>query len=215
MGLLALILFILLIPLTVTVRLDDTGNTSVCLRILGIRFFRTPKPEKPVRLRDYTPRAMKRRARKQAKKEAKKAAKKKPKIAEAHSQAPGTEASLSDKLSFVTGLAKTILGRTLSHARVKVYRLAVTVASSDAAKTALLYGAISSAVAFLLETLEQFSNLKIASGAPVGVQADFTEDKCHVDLHVRFHLRVIHLIDVAIRAMLQAVRSPRSKKHHS
>ncbi len=151
---------------------------------------------------------MKRRAQKQAKKEAKK----KPLLAESHKKVADTKTSLSDKISFVTELAKTILSRTLSHARVKIYRLAITVASSDAAKTALLYGAVSPAVAFLLETLEQFSNLKIASDAPIGVQADFTDDRCHADLHVRFRLLVVHLIDVALRSLLQATRSSRHPK---
>ena len=133
-------------------------------------------------------------------------------LAESHKKVADTQTSLADKISFVTELAKTILSRTLSHARVKVYRLAITVASSDAAKTALLYGAVSPAVAFLLETLEQFSNLKIASDAPIGVQADFTDDHCHADLHVRFRLLVVHLIDVALRSLLQATRSSRHPK---
>ena len=99
----------------------------------------------------------------------------------------------------------------LSHTRVKIIRLAITVASSDAANTALLYGAVSPAVAFLLETLEQFTHLEIASDAPVGVQADFTAQQCRADVHLRFRWRVIHLLDILFRTMFHMI-SNQSKR---
>ena len=189
--------------------MEGEGDTSLCLRLLGIPLFRSPERERPVRLRNYSPRAMRRKAKKQARK----AARKKPPKAAAHPQAPKKEASLSEKISFVSDVARNIFVRTLSHARVKIFRLAVTVGSSDAAKTALLYGAVSPAVAFLLETLEQFSHLKVASGAPVGVQADFTAERCRVDLHLRFRLRIVHLLDILIRTLLHT--ASRQSKHHA
>ncbi len=201
-------MFILFLPLSLTVRMNGEGDTSLCLRLLGIPLLRLPKPEHPVRLRDYSPRAMKRREEKQARK----AAKKKPR-ASYQSTAFAKETTLSEKISFVTDVVREIFVRTLSHARVRIIRLAVTVASPDAAQTALLYGAVSAAVAFLLESLEQFSHLKVASGAPVGVQADFTGEHCSVDLYLRFRLRIVHLIDVALKTLFHT--ASRKSKHHT
>lgn len=207
MGIAALILFLLLLPLTLTVRVKDEGGTALCLRLLGIPLFRIPGRERPVRLRDYSKRAMERRAKKQAKK----AARKKPKQAAAHPQAPAKEASLSDKISFVSDVARDVLARTLSHARVKIKRLTITVGSPDAAKTALLYGSVTPAVSFLLETLEQFSHLKVAPDARVGVQADFTSERCRVDLHLRFRLHIVHLISITLKTLFH-ITSRQSKR---
>lgn len=208
MGIAALILFLLLLPLTLTVRVKEEGDTTLCLRLLGIPLFRIPERERPVHLRDYSKRAMERRAKKQARK----AAKKKPKKADAHPQAPGKETSLSDKISFVTDVARDVLARTLSHARVKIKRLTVTVGSPDAAKTALLYGSVTPAVSFLLETLEQFSHLKIAPDARVGVQADFTAERCRVDLHLRFRLLVVHLIRITLKTLFDITSRPSKRR---
>ena len=200
----ALMLLFLSAPVSLTVMLDEEHRLRLRGRIAGIPFYRYPEKKKRVRLSDYSERAMKKKALKQSKE----------KPSSTAPSLPGDDAPLSEKLSFATDLASFVLRRTLSLAHVRVSRLAVTVGSGDAATTALLYGAISPALAFLLETLHQFSHLHIARGAPVGVAADFTSDRTRADLHLRFRLRVIHLIIIALHTVIKTAshHSPVSKR---
>ena len=194
----ALALLFLISPVILTLTINDEQGLRLRGRILGFSFYRHPEKEKRVRLSDYSERAMKKKA-KQSKK----------KSPAPTMPPPGDDAPLTEKLSFATELASTVLRRSLSFAHVRVRRMTITVGSSDAATTALLYGAISPALAFLLETLEQFSHLHISRHAQVGVAADFTSDRTRTDIHLRFRLRVMHMIIIALHAMIKTA------SHHS
>ena len=193
-----LALLFLISPFTLTVIINDEQGLRLRWRILGLSFYRYPEKKRRVRLSDYSERAMKKKA---------KQSKKRPSAPTL--PPPDDDAPLTEKLSFATDLASTVLRRSLALAHVRVRRLTVTVGSSDAATTALLYGAISPALAFLLETLEQFSHLHISRNALVGVAADFTSDRTRTDIHLRFRLRVIHMIIIALHSMIKTV------SHHS
>lgn len=195
----ALMLLFLAAPVTLTVVMNDEHGFRLRGRILGLSFYRHPEKKKRVRLSDYSERAMKKKQEKQNKKE-----RSAPSL-----PPPADDAPLTEKLSFATELASTVLRRSLSLAHVRVRRLTITVGSSDAATTALLYGVVSPALAFLLETLEQFSHLHISRNARVGVAADFTADRTRTDIHLRFRLRVIHLIIIALHSMIKTA------SHHS
>ncbi|MBE6620855.1 MAG: DUF2953 domain-containing protein [Ruminococcaceae bacterium] len=195
----ALMLLFLAAPVTLTVAMNDEHDLRLRGRILGLSFYRYPEKRKRVRLSDYSERAIKKRQEKRNKKE-----RSAPTL-----PPPDDGAPLTEKLSFATELASTVLRRSLSLAHVRVTKLTITVGSGDAATTALLYGVISPALAFLLETLEQFSHLHISRNARVGVAADFTSDRTRADIHLRFRLRVIHLIIIALHSMMKI------SSHHS
>lgn len=198
LALVALILLALFVPITWTLTIKEDGVLRVRGRILGICFYRIPEKARRVRLSDYSPRAMERRQRKTQKK----AQKARPSVVPTR---PHAQAPISEQLSFAADFTSVILRRSLSLAHIRVTRMAVTVASDDAAKTALLYGAISPALAFLLETLEQSSHLHIAPHAPVGVAADFASDRCRADIHMRFRLFVVQVLIVLFHSMLHTI----------
>ena len=200
----------LILPLTLTLTLDESGQLRMKLHTLGIPLYRTHKKQKRVRLSRYSKRAMARREKKAAKKQAKKQKSASP-SEQKEPTPPHDKAPLTDKISYVTDLAATILRRSLSHARVRVDRLTVTVASDDAAKTALLYGAISPLLSFLLETLEQFSHLRIPQNAPIGVAPDFTSEQTRANIRLHFRLHVLHLLDIALHTLLQPLRHPQKQ----
>lgn len=211
-GLIALIALVLLIPLSLSVTLDEAGNIRLCGRILGIPVYRSPKGLRPVRLSDYTPRAIQRRERAAKRKQqrqmrrAQRNAKRKSHHPVSGSQRPGNDMPLIDKISFIKELACVILKRTLGHARVDVERLAITVATPDAAQTAILYGGVCTALAALTEMLDLHSHLRIRDTEQYGVAADFTSDNTRADIRLHFRLRVCHLFDIALHALIQFVR---------
>ena len=193
-----------MLPVTLSLKLDESGQLRLKLHVLGIPLYRNPKKLRPLRLSRYSKRARARRKKKEErrqKKRAKRAAK-----GDATPTPPPHKAPLVDKISFITDLAATVLRRSLSHARVRVDRLTVTVSTPDAAKTAMLYGVISPALAFLLETLEQFSHLHISKNSLIGVAPDFTSEHTRADIRLHFRLHVVHLLDIALHALMGVLR---------
>lgn len=201
---------ILILPVTLSIRLDEAGRLRLRLHTLGIALYRSEKKQRRVRLSHYSKRAMARRERVEARRQRKKA-----KRASEHPTPtpPPDKAPLTDKISFITDLSTTLLHHTLSRARVRIDRMAITVGSTDAAKTAILCGVLSPALAFLLETLEQFSHLHIAKDAPVGVAPDFTSEHTRADIRLHFRLHVAHLVCIALHTAMHVMsRKAKSKK---
>ena len=207
-----MLLIILLLPVTLSLKLDESGTLRLRLHVLGIPLYRSPKKQKRPRLSHYSKRAMAKRKKKEKRRQKKRETKAARSVATP--TPPPEKAPLADKISFITDLATTVLRRSLSHAKVRVDRLTVTVGSSDAAKTAILYGVISQALAFLLEALEQFSHLHVSKNTPVGVATDFTSEHTRADIRLHFRLHVVHLLDIALHALLRILRRTAKKSKH-
>ncbi len=210
----ALVAIFLALPWTLTIKLTGEGDMGAKARIAGIPFWQSPKKQKKIRLRDYTPRAMRRRARKEEK-----AARSKKTRGSQVAASFKSDTSLTEKISFIKDIALDLLSHSLSRAHVRVKRLTVTVGSPDAARTAILYGAIAPALALLLEALEQFSHLHISQDVPVGAAVDFTADRIQAEVNIRFRLHTLHLISAllrgAFRAFIHMKNSTQTKKDHT
>jgi hypothetical protein len=214
-----LIVLLLILPVTLSLKLDESGRLRLKLHVLGIPLYRSPKKQKRVRLSHYSKRAMAKRKKKEERRLAAKQQKQKEKAEqpsddETKPAKPSDDAPLTDKIAFITDLAGVILRRSFSHARVRVDCLTVTVGSSDAATTAILCGVISPALAFLLETLEQFSHLHISPNAPIGVAPDFTSEHTQADIRLHFRLHVLHLLDIALHTLIRILRHSMRKSKH-
>jgi hypothetical protein len=204
-------LIALMLPVTLSLKLDRTGQLRLRLHVLGLSLYRSPKKQKRVRLSQYSKRAMAKRKKKEQRKQRKQGKRPPEHVAPTP---PPDKAPLTDKISFITDLASTVLRRSLSHARVRVDCLTVTVGTPDAAKTAILCGVLSPALAFLLETLEQFSHLHMSPSTPVGVAPDFTSEHTRADIRLHFRLHVIHLLDIALHALAGVLRHTVKKSKH-
>ena len=215
-GIVLFLLLLLFIPLSLTVTLSEDGALKLCGRVLGFAVYRSPKKERPFDPRRYTPRALRRRERTEQRKlrrKQRRAARKKSKQKQSdkHDAKKSRDMSLSDTVSLIGDIASTVLHRSLKHARVRVDRLAITVATPDAAQTAILYGGVCAALTALTEVLNSFSHLRIHDAAYYGVAVDYTSERCRADVRIRFALRVHHVISIAIRTVLRAV--DRMMKH--
>ena len=204
--LLVLILLLLFVPLSLSVKMNEQGDIRLRGRVLGICVYRSPKRVKRVRLSDYSPRALRKREKKAERARQKALSRAQKKKATAPSTSPSSGEPLISQISSVAELVSLISRRTLSHARVTVDALAITVATSDAARTALLYGAACSALAFLTEALHQFSHLHISHPERYGVCADFSSEHSRADVRIHFRLRVHHVIRIAAHTLATLIR---------
>lgn len=173
----------------------ESGFTAE-VRVCGITVFRKPKKKKKVK--PLSAKALRRKLEKDAKKAAKKQAKAagKPQSAEKPKKKL-TAAELRELLSIL----REFLGDGLyRHLETDIDTLRLTVASPDAAKTALEYSAIVQSVTALLELLDHGRRLTIARADSLSVQPDFLADKLNADLDVSFAARIHHLLAAVLRA---------------
>lgn len=87
----------------------------------------------------------------------------------------------------ILSLAKKTLGKLY----VKFSRLNIVVACEDASKTALAYGATVQSVAYLMEALDNVSNVKVSRFSNINVDSNFISQKSSIEGKVIIYIRVI------------------------
>lgn len=201
------------------------GNVTVKARVLFLSFPITPKkpkkapnPDKysPDRYRKMLAKAQKKADRKQQKSD-RKAEKKKKKNADPDTTLVKVGGSKKGKkkknVEDVLGLVGQVLGALQGlgksfgkHLRIDAVRMKITVASEDAAKTALLYAAVCESVACFLELLSTITNFKAKHREQISVEPDFLSEKSTADIHLVFRLRVWHVLAMLFSALVGFIR---------
>ncbi len=194
LAFLLFLLFLLFAPIRLS--LSYREDLSLSLSAFFLPFSVYPRKKK-VRPSDYTPRKM-RKKRKKALRKRREAA------AQEARTAKKKEKTLKQKLRalrLVLYILKNAYARILSAVRIRVHRFKVTVATDDAAKTALLYGAASGGVAALLEILESFTRTSVKRGG-AEVVADFCGQSSKIDAKIVFSTNLYRFLGLALRAVL-------------
>ncbi|MBQ2733498.1 MAG: DUF2953 domain-containing protein [Clostridia bacterium] len=196
-------LFLLLVALFIRVRFRIKAESDVKL-ILELPFFRMqlfPEKEKRPNPRSFTREGLKKqilkerkKADRQNKKKAAKAAKKQARKEAAQTAAPKKKMPLTEIIELVTLLVNKLLSNLSRRLRIDVRRLHVTVATGDAATTAIAYGAVSAAMAGLTEVLYLNTRTKLPKPENGGVYADFVGDTSRADIEIVLSIRVIGVL---------------------
>ena len=105
-----------------------------------------------------------------------------------------------ESISSVIDLIKAIFGEFIRYARVKVCYVDVKIATDDAAHTALVYGAASSAVYLALEFLDTVVTMK-KNYKKISVYPDFASDKTEAKLKIILKIKPIHVILAALNVL--------------
>lgn len=179
-----MILALLFTHIHIKVRYDGEGSPSAVFYFLGI--FRKklyPLPKRPKR-------------------------KKKNKKIKAERKKPKTSVQ-KDKTSRLSGLRElrsliaVMLIRMPRTFTLRIKRLIILIGSEDAARTALLYGAIASSLSFLTEWLDRhLLTLRRARRATIVVDADFSSEEIVCDLELVLTSSLFRLLGLALTALL-------------
>ena len=106
--------------------------------------------------------------------------------------------SVTEIIELVTLLVSKLLSSLSRRLRIDVKRLHVTVATGDAASTAIVYGAASAAMAGLTEAISLSLRSSLPDTENGGVYADFVGDRSSVDIDVVLSMRVIGILSTLI-----------------
>ena len=162
---------------------------------------------KEIRLKDYTPRRIRKRRKKAHIKKriaAEKAALRKKRI---------KDSKLSMKnlrlVRLLLHLIRDIYRPIISAIRIRVDRLFVSVGTEDAAKTAILYGVAAQGAAYILALLDSFTKTRI-NNEETAVIADFTATKTVTDIKIRILISPLRIIGLYIKALWLLIKEEAS-----
>ncbi len=197
--LIVLALFALLLLTRVGVRIRSEGSFALFLSVGRFRFRLFPKKPKKVRPMRAFP---KEKAPKRAKK----------KKASAKKEKTDVPALLETALAVLRVIAGWLPGVIL----VDLKKLAVTVASPDAATTAVEYGASCGAVTAVLELLDRTQKLVLPSKKEdLSISVDYLGTKPSFAIDVRIATRVVSLLVLAFRVFKAYLSTRPSPEIHS
>ncbi|MBE6613050.1 MAG: DUF2953 domain-containing protein [Ruminococcaceae bacterium] len=219
--LIAAVIIALILILKISVRIDLADEMRLAVGIGIFRLKILPAKKKTLRLKDYKIKKFRKNQEKAAKKAAaaekskseresdKKDAKTAAKVKEARRIAADEEKPERDILGLVAkilGVVKVFIARFGHHLRIDVRRINIAVATGDAAKTAVLYGAICGGVQCIMEFLLNVSHTKLKAPAEVVVTPDFLGEKTRAVMDLTFSFRLWQLFDILIRSGIRFLK---------
>ena len=227
-GGLILLLILLLVLGKAKIRITCIKKPRVVLYVFGIPFTlisdkekkekaaskdlsRCRNPERALKkeLKRQRKEAQKAEKKKQkaAKKAARKKAKKQQKKAIAKTQ---PQPNIKENLEMVTALVKTAHRVTHGKIGVHVKKMHLSVATGDAAQTAILYGVIVQSASYLLHWIEaHFTKFQRDPGA-VQIRADYLSAKSHTEIDILLSVRISQALGIALK-MLNAYQNEKAK----
>ena len=120
-------------------------------------------------------------------------------IKDANSPSP----SILDKLNSIRDILSILFEAFHKHLHVRLSKIHINVATGDAAKTAILYGAVSTAVAVIIDIIDEIANLKPLKESSVSVEPDFLSEKTDVRLNIVLYMSVAGAIKVLLQTFIK------------
>ena len=122
---------------------------------------------------------------------------------------PKKKKSLSeilDIISMVKDIVVVVIKKFFGHLRIDLARFKVTVATGDAATTAIAYGAICDAALHLFHILEPIKGFDLPEARDISIDVDYLSESISADIKISFALRVWHVFHVAFAALGQLIK---------
>ena len=195
LGIFAFFFVLFSIPIHVVVEADS--DVSVYARFLFVKYSLFP-----MKKRKKKPKTAKKT--KKTKKSAPAKAKKK------DAAAPKKKKSKRDIIGLVKLILKlvgAVLRKFPKHFRVRILRYQIVIGTKDAAKTAILYGAVTGLSAQLFELLKKGTRFRIKKKSDVNVYADFLGEKIKADIGIDISLTLRGIISMLMAAGIAFVKA--------
>lgn len=221
LGGLLLLLILLLLFGSAKIRITYTSRLRIVASVCGIRFaLVSGEEEKPPTLADchdpyFLLRRQRRKAIRAAKKAAREAEKKKRKAREkaarklqkkqekANQKKQGVPSpNLIENMQMILALLKKLYAVTKGKLRIRVHRMHILVGSEDAAKTAILYGAILPSASLLLQWLHTYFAPIARKDGTMRIEPDYLSDKITAEVDLTCILKLRRAIVIALRMLI-------------
>lgn len=192
----AVLALILSVPIKLSVMYTDSVSVFAGIGFFSFRIY--PKKKKKIKLRDFSAENYRKMMSELdgAEKEEKKSAKSV--TAEKKSAKTEDDESIIKVLYGMRRAVTKIVGEFARHIRTDTVYIKADISSDDAAKCALLYGAVSQFASYILEFLREFTKLR-EKNVTVDINADFSSSETTADIKFAFCVRALFLICAAVK----------------
>ena len=130
--------------------------------------------------------------------------------------------NLDENLRIITEFLEKFFHKLRRYVVVKIARFRIVVASDDAAKTALLYGATSQSLAYIITLLDTYTRLKSSEPLEQSLSVDFTSEHPTADVQILLSISLgkgLRLVFYAFWKYLQEAwskkQTPKKKTTHN
>ena len=168
------------------IRVKEDLEVRIKVLFINKRVFTTKKTEPPDPELDLPQKQKKPKKKKQKKKKSK------------DKNKPKTKIAIMDILDMVKKLIITVFKKFKRYLRVRVYNFSVDVATGDAAKTAILFGAVCGACSLIFEILEGAMDFRIKDDADIGARCDYLSEKTKANIEVDISISVGQVVKLAL-----------------
>lgn len=197
----AALMLLFFIMLFVPVRLALSYDKAVTLRVKVLCFsFKLYPRKKKWKMKEHLPEYRKKKKRSQKKRQ--------PPVHSPKREAPqeGKLEKIKRQYGEISALFETVIfpavDRLGKHLTVKISRLELCIASSDAAKTALLYAAAVNGAYALLAAIDEYANLKRSKNKDVRITCRYDLDQtsvcCDLELGISLYGGLSTLLNVLL-----------------
>ena len=130
-------------------------------------------------------------------------------------KAPKEKNEKTDILSLITLLKKIVIDimkKIKRFLRIRVSGFDITIATEEAGKTAVLYGAVGGTADMIFGLFENAFDFKFTKDAKTGIRTDFLSDKTKADIDIDFSINIMQIFAMAFSALFIYIRNPIKKK---
>ena len=202
----------LLLLTKVTLRIRYKESLCIDLKILFIKLRIYPSKKKPKRYKH----SMSKRKAKKIRDSLKKKPKKERKIFKKKKKKKDEEKDKEEKLdkndilsiiSIIINFVKNFIRLFSKSIRLKASRIHLTVATDNAASTALTYAAVTESINVLFPLLDGIKAVKkLPHGKDLSVNVDFIAEEPTIDIEIELYIRVIRALGSVLGASIKAFK---------
>ncbi len=117
-----------------------------------------------------------------------------------------SERGLLESVKLITDILSTFLKAFSKYLHINLARVHIKIATFDAAKTAIMYGAVSGALACLLDTLDSITNLDKIKNSSVNVYTDYLSEKCEADINITLGISVFGALATLFKTLIRYIK---------
>ena len=110
-----------------------------------------------------------------------------------------------DTVKTICVIVKALLANFSRYLKIKIAKIHIKLATGDAARTAIAYGALTQSINVLFPLLEDINNFYLPKNRDIDISPDFLSEKSEVDIRLVFTLRVWQIVVTAASTLIKLI----------
>ena len=187
LGIATLVALILATKATINIVYED--QLKIYLKVLFLKFRLYPERKKKFNIRAYE---------KKQKKEQNPL-----NIKLIDSSKANAKAGIVDNIKTISSILSVLFKTFTKHLHVKLAKIHIKIATPDAAQTAILYGAASASLAYVVELLDSYTKLHTIKERSIYIEPDFLSEKSEIKINISLSLSVFGALITIINTVIK------------